>query len=123
MSNSLKRKILVLDDDKIQHLLLRKRMAILGFDIDLIFFEEVAPALKHIESSPPDVVISDINLNGMDGWTFLEFIKNLNFKGKFYFVSSSIFPGDRTRAAWDPYVTNFFEKPIQETDLIYILSF
>jgi len=122
MSNSLKKK-LMFDDDKIQNFLPHKRIAILDFDIDLIFFEDVAPALKYLESVPSDVVICDNNLNKMDSWKFFGFIKNLKFKGKFYFVSASILPGDRTRAAGYPCATNFFEKPIQETDLIYILSF
>ncbi|MFN3997854.1 two-component system response regulator [Algoriphagus sp.] len=122
MSHSLKRKILVLDDDKIQHLLMRKKLSLMNIDVDLIFFEDVAQALEFIESTPPDVVISDINLNKMDGWNFLEMLKNLNYKGSFFFLSSSIFPDDRNRANEDSFVTDFFEKPIRESDLNYILT-
>ncbi len=63
------------DDDKIQNFLPHKRIAILDFDIDLIFFEDVAPALKYLESVPSDVVICDNNLNKMDSWKFFGFIK------------------------------------------------
>lgn len=122
MSESLKRKILVLDDDRIQHLVLRKRIALLNHNIDLIFFEDAVTALNFIEIAPPDVVISDINLQKMDGWQFLEEIQDFNFKGKFYLLSGSIYPDDRIRANQDSRVSGFFEKPIQESDLISILG-
>lgn len=122
MSLAPKEKILVLDDDKIQHLLLRKRVAFLKPEIDLIFFEDAGSALKYIETSTVDIVISDINLNKHDGWQFLEELKVLNFSGRFYFFSGSINPEDRRRATMDSSVTGFYEKPIQESDLINILS-
>lgn len=101
---------------------MRKKLSLMNIDVDLIFFEDVAQALEFIESTPPDVVISDINLNKMDGWNFLEMLKNLNYKGSFFFLSSSIFPDDRNRANEDSFVTDFFEKPIRESDLNYILT-
>lgn len=122
MSEITKRKILVLDDDRIQHLLLRKRVAILQIDVDLIFFEDAELALDFIQTSPPDVVISDINLNKLDGWEFLEKVKQMNFTGRFYLLSGSIYPDDRIRANADSRVAGFFEKPIQESDLVYILG-
>ncbi|SEF40236.1 response regulator [Algoriphagus boritolerans] len=122
MSDFTKRKILVLDDDKIQHLLFRKRVAILKIDIDLIFFEDALSALDFIAASPPHVVISDINLNKMDGWEFLEEIHGLGFNGAFYLLSGSIYPEDRSRATKDERVSGFFEKPIKESDLHYILG-
>lgn len=122
MSDLTKRKILVLDDDKIQHLLFRKRVAILKIDVDLIFFEDALSALEFIETSPPNVVISDINLNKMDGWEFLEKIHGLDFSGQFYLLSGSIHPEDRSRATKDQRVSGFFEKPIKESDLNYILG-
>ncbi|WP_332913131.1 response regulator [Algoriphagus boritolerans] len=108
MSDFTKRKILVLDDDKIQHLLFRKRVAILKIDIDLIFFEDALSALDFIAASPPHVVISDINLNKMDGWEFLEEIHGLGFNGAFYLLSGSIYPEDRSRATKDERVSGFF---------------
>lgn len=117
-----RRKILILDDDKIQHLLFRKRVGLLKSEVDLFFFEDAFSALNFIQSTPPDVVISDINLNKMDGWQFLEEIHRSDFKGKFYLLSGSIYPNDRHRANDDSRISGFFEKPIQESDLIFILG-
>ncbi len=111
-----------MDDDKIQHLLLRKRIALLKADVELIFFEDAVFALNFIKTTPPEIVISDINLNQLDGWQFLEMVKDLGFSGKFFLLSGSIIPEDRTRANSDFSVSGFFEKPIQESDLIYILG-
>lgn len=122
MLEASKRTILVLDDDKIQHLLLRKRIALLADEVQLIFFEDAILALDYIETSPPDIVISDIYLNKLDGWQFLEKVKELRLLGKFFFLSGSILQDDRIRAKKDSSVSGFFEKPIQESDLIYILG-
>lgn len=117
-----KKRILVLDDDKIQHILLKKRIVLLKDDIELVFFEDAVSALDSIKSDVPDIVISDINLNHSSGWQFLEEIKVTNFQGKFFLLSGSIHPGDRNRAIEDPRVSGYFEKPIQESDLNYILG-
>lgn len=122
MSEATKTKVLVLDDDRIQHLLLRKRMLLVSSEIELTFFEDAHFALDAIATSPPDIIISDINLFKSSGWQFLEKVKAMNFRGKFFLLSGSIHPDDRRRAAEDAFVTGFFEKPIQESDLIYILA-
>ncbi|WP_111670386.1 response regulator [Algoriphagus litoralis] len=122
MTTASRKKILVLDDDKIQHLLFRKRIALLNFDIDLIFFEDVNSALVFIQSNSPDIVISDINLSFSDGWQFLDQLEELNFQGKFFLLSGSIHPGDRARALEDARISGFFEKPLLEPDLHYILG-
>jgi CheY-like chemotaxis protein len=117
-----KKRILVLDDDKIQHLILKKRIALLDAGVELVFFGDTNSALDFIKSSAPDVVISDLNLNGTDGWQFLEQVNKLNFHGPFYLLSGSIDPGDRNRALKDSRISGFFEKPILESDLNYILG-
>jgi len=122
MREASKRTILVLDDDKIQHLLLKKRLALLDVEVQLIFFEDALMALDYIQTFPPDIIISDINLQKLDGWQFLEKVTELRFAGKFFLLSGSILQDDRIRANKDSSVSGFFEKPIQESELIYILG-
>lgn len=114
--------ILILDDDRIQHLLFKKKIGLLRSGVDLVFFEDADLALEFIQNTPPAVVISDINLNQIDGWEFLDEVSKLNFKGDFFLLSGSIHPDDRNRAESDPRISGFFEKPIQEVDLVYILG-
>jgi CheY-like chemotaxis protein len=42
-----------------------------------------AEALRHADESPPDLVITDVMMPGMDGWTF---VKNLRAQTRFSFV-------------------------------------
>jgi DNA-binding response OmpR family regulator len=42
-----------------------------------------AEALRHANESPPDLVITDVMMPGMDGWTF---VKNLRAQTRFSFV-------------------------------------
>ncbi|GAB2481605.1 MAG: response regulator [Cytophagales bacterium] len=114
--------LVVLDDDKIMHLLLRKRINLLGLVSDLKFFDQASDALNFLSEAPQAVVISDLNLGVMEAWEFLDSLFNQGFQGKFFLMSSSIINSDRVRANADPRVSGFFEKPLSETDLIQILQ-
>lgn len=115
-------KILFLDDDKIQHLLLKKRFSLLSTQVQLKAFEKAHDALEFLKSNPVELVLSDLNLGTMDGWEFVDELEKIDFKGKLFFLTGSIMPEDRLRAERDPRVTGFFEKPISEIDLIQILG-
>ena len=122
MSSFSVQKILVLDDDKIQHLLLKKRFNLISKQIDLTSFERALEALDFLKSNSVDVVLTDLNLGGMDGWEFVDELEKINFNGRLFFLTGSIIPEDRRRAEGDPRITGFYEKPIAETDLIQILN-
>lgn len=116
------RRILVLDDDKIQHLLLRKRVNLITTNVEFKSFEKPVDALKFINENPVDMILSDLNLGIMDGWEFVEELDKVNFGGKLYLLTGSVILEDRERALSDPRISGFFEKPISESDLIQILK-
>lgn len=113
---------LILDDDKVQHMIWRKRMELLRVDVELIFFEDLMLALDHLKHSFPDIVISDIYLENIDGWQFQKMVHDLGFKGEFYIASASVLHRDRLRADDNASISGYLEKPIQESDLIDILG-
>jgi CheY-like chemotaxis protein len=115
-------KILFLDDDKIQHLLLKKRVSLLAKDVQIKFFERASEALEFLTTNSVDLVITDLNLGVMDGWEFLDELEKIKFQGKLFFLTASVMPEDRIRAGKDHRVTGYFEKPISEMDLIQILN-
>lgn len=116
------RSILVLDDDKIQHLLLRKRVNLITYNVDLKYFDKAIDALNFINENPVDMILTDLNLGIMDGWEFVEELEKVSFGGKLYLLTGSVLPEDRKRAESDPRISGFFEKPISEFDLIQILE-
>ena len=114
--------LVVLDDDKIMHLLLRKRINLLGVKSDLKFFDQASEALSFLTDAPQALVISDLNLGDMDAWEFLDSLFSQGFQGKFYMMTSSIIKSDWVRANDDSRVSGFFEKPLTEDVLIQILE-
>lgn len=116
------RSILVLDDDKIQHLLLRKRVNLITDQSNLISFERTGDALNYLKSNKVDMILTDLNLGVIDGWEFVDELCKIDFQGKVYFLTGSIVSEDRKRAEADPRISGYFEKPISEFDLIQILE-
>ncbi|GMQ26766.1 hypothetical protein Aoki45_34490 [Algoriphagus sp. oki45] len=114
--------LVVLDDDKIMHLLLRKRINLLGIKSNLKFFDQASEALDFLAGTPKALVISDLNLGDMEAWEFLDSLFSQGFQGKFYLMTSSIINSDLVRANDDSRVSGFFEKPLTEDVLIQILD-
>lgn len=75
----------------------------------------------HEEHRIPDLLLLDINMPVMDGWQFLDELELV--KGQLtkiptiYLISSSEWPGDRSKARTYPVVKEFKSKPIFEIDL------
>jgi response regulator RpfG family c-di-GMP phosphodiesterase len=121
MSDSVTYRIVVLDDDRIQHLLLRKRFQSISGEIEIVAFDQVEEAITYLNGQVVDQVLTDLNLGMISGWDFVDELEKINFKGGVFFLTGSIMPEDRKRAAQDPRISGFFEKPLSETDLMQIL--
>lgn len=115
-------RILVLDDDKIQHLLLQKQFFLVSEDIEMRFFENAVEALDYLKDNPVNLIISDLNLGVMDGWEFVDELEKIHYAGKLFFLTGSIVPDERRRAEMDPRVSGFFEKPVLQKDLHQMLN-
>jgi two-component system, response regulator PdtaR len=122
MNQTEKRQIMVLDDDQIQHILFRKRAQQVASDFQLHFFEMGESLLEFLLENEADTVVSDLNMEAMDGWIFIEELFKLGFKGKLFILSASVNEEDRIRAKKDSRIHGFFEKPLSNSDLIQILT-
>jgi CheY-like chemotaxis protein len=62
------------------------------------------------------LIFLDLNMPIMNGWEFLEELKNLNdtlqLNYKIFVLSSSINPDDRKKAENNPLVTGYLSKPL-----------
>lgn len=116
------KKIIVLDDDKIQHILFRKKAERMGIELSMLFFESAEQVLDYLIADSADVVVSDLNLGMMDGWELLEELTRFNFAGKVFLLTGSVSRADRDRATANSLVEGYFEKPISEEALRQILT-
>jgi CheY-like chemotaxis protein len=120
------KKVLLVDDDQVCNLISKKTLQRMGI------VNEVHTALNGEEAinllndyfqgalSLPDVILLDLNMPIMDGFTFIEAFKKLNIPNKdsmrIVIVSSSQNPND-VRKAKEMGITAFLTKPVTETNL------
>lgn len=72
MASSRIQKILVLEDDKIQHFLIRKRLGFLFPELVLFFKSRPSEAVNFLKANKVDLIILDLNLPEMSGWELVD---------------------------------------------------
>jgi CheY-like chemotaxis protein len=109
--------IYLIDDDYIYLSITSKTMQNFFQGSRVRTFANPENALERISKDNPDVVFLDINMPGMDGWEFLEELRERGMKVETFIVSSSIDPADLRKAEAHPYVVKFLEKPLGKKQL------
>ena len=112
-------KILVVDDERdVQTLIMQRfRRAVRAGELEFLFAHDGKEALETLRSRPDiDMVLSDINIPGMDGLTLLDHLPNVNSYIRAVMVSAY---GDlgNVRAAMNRGAFDFIIKPIDFADL------
>ncbi len=72
----MKKRILVVDDEQTICVMLRN---FLSADYEVVTTNSGAEALKWLESNLPDLIISDIQMDTMDGFALLEQVRLMGF--------------------------------------------
>lgn len=120
----MKKSVWVIDDDEVYQMIIKKLIKIAGGFKNAHYFMSAPEVIEGLLSSNlflPDVILLDINMPQMDGWQFLnglkENIPDLINKTSIYIVSSSIAYSDRERANEFPEVIDFLSKPVSVKQL------
>ena len=125
--------IWIVDDDAIYQIIITKliqKTALFSAHSSFLNGDEALNTLKKIVDNDddlvPDIILLDINMPVMDGWEFMEEIKNLKSSIKkhihIYIVSSSISVEDKNKAKTYTYIMGYIPKPITVNELIAIVS-
>ncbi len=113
---------LLIDDEDVSILICSRIIEHAQFSKKTINFTSAKEALLHLQSSDttnikfPDVIFLDINMPVMNGWEFLdslrEQIKKRKVKCLIFILSSSNNSKDKEKAKTYVEVTGFIEKPL-----------
>jgi CheY-like chemotaxis protein len=108
-------KILLVDDDATANYLSKELLESLHAAKEIEIAENCLRALELIkQSNCADIVLLDIKMPGLDGFDFLEKLKNLALskKIKVVMLTSSLRPEDKLRAFSYKAVVEYVEKPL-----------
>lgn len=114
--------LVFVDDDKVQHMINRRLLEKLNLNLDVYFFQSPLEALKWLGDNSADVIMLDINMPEMDGWTFLDQMKSLGIKGDVKILTASLDPEDLNKSKNNNQVSGILIKPIKEEDYLKFLT-
>ncbi|WP_316813819.1 response regulator [Pedobacter heparinus] len=104
--------IVLVDDDvvtnKLHKMLIRKHHS----GKRIVLFDNPQKALTYIQQHTPDLILLDLHMPEINGWKFLEMMEELHIFIDVVIVSSSIDPGERSKAKSFLSVKDFYTKPL-----------
>ena len=114
----LMKKVLIAEDSSVIQNLAKKILEFQNFEIHAV--KNGQQVLDELAKADFDIILLDINMPVMDGWEFMEEMKDINSKINkkitIYIVSSSIAPEDKTKSKTFE-IFDYISKPISVDDI------
>lgn len=104
--------IVLVDDDLLTNRIHQRLIGQFFPHIDILAFTDPRLALEHVQKSPPDLVLLDINMPEINGWDFLKYMQDRDIELEVIVLSSSIDIKDKRYAKRFSAVKQFLEKPL-----------
>jgi DNA-binding NtrC family response regulator len=121
MTNSMNKRIISIDDDKIQHFLIKKRIQIIEPSIEIFPFEDPLIALDWLKENSIDLIFIDLNFPNFSGWDLL--VKIGEISNSPVVVLTGNIGSDEVKKMEDfPQAIRLFEKPISNDHLAEIFQ-
>lgn len=113
------RRLLIVDDDEIFLFTAGYALNRAFPGIQIVTSRNGEDALDRLRDGHPEVLFVDLNMPLMNGWELLDALSEKFDTLPFpvFIVTSSIDPGDKTRAEEHPLHPGFLEKPLTEEKL------
>jgi signal transduction histidine kinase len=109
-------KILAVDDTPDNLFLLQTILEIEGYEIDLV--ADGVTALKQVEESPPDLILLDVMMPGLDGYEVTRRIRNHPFLDYIPILLLTAFHDVSVVEGLDAGADDFIRKPFDQDELL-----
>ena len=116
----MKPRILLVEDNDFNRDMMSRRLHKSGFDV--LFARDGVEAIQSALSQQPDLILMDLSLPHMDGWSASSQLKKMpeTFAIPIIALTANAMPGDRERAlkaGCDEYIT----KPVKLEELLQLM--
>ena len=111
----MKKKILIIDDDPSVVLVMKSRLEANGFQV--VIASEGGEGLEKACSEKPDLILLDIRMPNVDGWTFMNNMKNTKLSKEIPVIMTSAH-GKMKELFASEGVVDFITKPFTADDLL-----
>jgi CheY-like chemotaxis protein len=117
-------RIWIVDDDSVITYITRRLIHSVEPEMEVREFLSAKMALEklRIDGSLPDLILLDINMPGLTGWSFLDQLNQLRHQVGVYMYSTSIDPEDVKRARAYEVVRDFLPKPLDTKTIRRLLQ-
>ena len=115
-------RIVSIDDDKIQHILLKKRVLIIDSSAKVFPFEEPESAMDFLSANKTDLIFLDLNFPGISGWDLLQKLQEIT-DAPVVVLTGNISRDEQEKITEFPQAIRLLEKPISNDHLSEIFEF
>lgn len=105
--------MMLVDDNNIANFITQKFIELRLPDSNIVAFTNPVVAFENITSVSPHIIFLDLNMPEMDGWEFLEKMRDAGLEYPVAILTSSSNPLDIKKAEEYNNVVNFYIKPLQ----------
>ncbi|KIO78353.1 hypothetical protein TH53_04125 [Pedobacter lusitanus] len=103
---------MLIDDDSLTNRLHHMIITKYNKNRRVVQFGSSTHALDYLKENKPDLILLDLNMPEIDGWTFLRLLEEQKPDVDVVIISSTIDPTERTRAQSYRSVKDFLTKPL-----------
>tara|TARA_R100000789_G_C2905440_1_gene121669 strand:- start:39 stop:407 length:369 start_codon:yes stop_codon:yes gene_type:complete len=116
-------KIYLVDDQPISNFITKKLLEVEGFQGAIQDFTDPTKAFRSILGDKNALIFLDLNMPEMNGWEFMEAMKNKKIFHRIIILTSSTSEIDKKRAKEYPCVIKYLEKPLNKRKFLEVSSF
>ena len=113
---------MLVDDVDISNILLKKLISKIALTAQVFDFTQPEKAYISLQEINPDLIFLDLNMPLINGWQFLDKMKEDNHYNKVIIVTSSTSILDKEQSKNYSNIIDFFEKPVSKEKLIECFS-